>query len=108
MLVIVAGYSRWITARILPSTSAADLIAGHSRLLTEMSAVPRMQDLRGLAAAAGAPHAGTAGYPNVLQRIVGVDPAVWTADAPWLASQRIQGGSPPRDLSLVGLRDSCQ
>src|SRR5690242_11334985 len=42
VLVMVAGYSRWITARMLPSRSAADLIAGHWRLLTELGAVPRM------------------------------------------------------------------
>jgi transposase len=41
VLVMVAGYSRWITARMLPSRSAADLIAGHWRLLTELGAVPR-------------------------------------------------------------------
>ncbi|GAA2635002.1 hypothetical protein GCM10010307_30830 [Streptomyces vastus] len=42
VLVMVAGYSRWITARMLPSRSAADLIAGHWRLLTELGAVPRV------------------------------------------------------------------
>lgn len=41
MLVMVAGYSRWITARMLPSRSAADLIAGHWRLSTELGAVLR-------------------------------------------------------------------
>lgn len=40
-LVMVAGYSRWITARMPPSRSAADLIAGHWRLLTDLGAVPR-------------------------------------------------------------------
>ncbi|GGY88551.1 hypothetical protein GCM10010365_03260 [Streptomyces poonensis] len=39
---MVAGYSRWITARMLPSRSAADLIAGHWRLLTDLGAVPRV------------------------------------------------------------------
>ncbi len=42
VLVMVAGYSRWITARMLPSRSAADLIAGHWRLLTELGSVPRV------------------------------------------------------------------
>ncbi|SEE71558.1 Helix-turn-helix domain of resolvase [Streptomyces sp. 2231.1] len=42
VLVMVAGYSRWITARMLPSRAAADLIAGHWRLLTELGAVPRV------------------------------------------------------------------
>jgi hypothetical protein len=39
---MVASYSRWITGRMLPSRSAADLIAGHWRLLTELGAVPRV------------------------------------------------------------------
>lgn len=42
MLVMVAGYPRCITARMLPSRSAADLIAGHWRLSTELGAVPRV------------------------------------------------------------------
>ncbi|GGW82371.1 hypothetical protein GCM10010350_78990 [Streptomyces galilaeus] len=42
VLVMCRGYSRWITARMLPSSSAADLIAGHWRLLTELGAVPRV------------------------------------------------------------------
>ncbi|MFJ4866610.1 hypothetical protein [Streptomyces sp. NPDC088748] len=29
VLVMAAGYSRWITGRMLPSRNAADLIAGH-------------------------------------------------------------------------------
>ncbi|GEC10254.1 hypothetical protein SSP24_79090 [Streptomyces spinoverrucosus] len=29
VLVVVSGYSRWIMARMLPSKTAADLIAGH-------------------------------------------------------------------------------
>ncbi|WP_345554646.1 IS21 family transposase [Streptomyces lannensis] len=41
VLVMVAGYSRWIMARMLPSKAAADLIAGHWRLLTGLGAVPR-------------------------------------------------------------------
>jgi transposase len=42
VLVMVSGYSRWIAARMLPSRTAADLIAGHWRLLAELGAVPRM------------------------------------------------------------------
>lgn len=41
VLVMVSGYSRWITARMLPSRSAADLIAGHWRLLADLGGVPR-------------------------------------------------------------------
>ncbi|MFE0044547.1 IS21 family transposase [Streptomyces albireticuli] len=41
VLVMVCGYSRWITARMLPSRNAADLIAGHWRLLTGLGAVPK-------------------------------------------------------------------
>lgn len=41
-VLVIAGYSRWITARMLPSRSAADLIAGHWRLLTELGTVPRV------------------------------------------------------------------
>jgi transposase len=42
VLVMVAAYSRWMTARMVPSRSAADLIAGHWRLLSELGAVPRV------------------------------------------------------------------
>ena len=41
VLVFVAGYSRWIAARMLPTRTAADLIAGHWRLLTQLGAVPK-------------------------------------------------------------------
>jgi transposase len=41
VLVMVCGYSRWIMARMLPTRSAADLIAGHWRLLTGLGAVPK-------------------------------------------------------------------
>ncbi|MEY9988477.1 transposase [Streptomyces sp. V4I8] len=41
VLVMVAGYSRWIMARMLPSKAAADPIAGHWRLLTGLGAVPK-------------------------------------------------------------------
>ncbi|CAM5572322.1 hypothetical protein KAURM247S_02678 [Kitasatospora aureofaciens] len=41
VLVVVSGYSRVITARMLPSRSTADLIDGHWRLLTGWGAVPK-------------------------------------------------------------------
>jgi transposase len=41
VLVMVSGYSRVITARMLPSRRTGDLIDGHWRLLTEWGAVPR-------------------------------------------------------------------
>ena len=41
VLVIVAGYSRWIMARMLPTRSAADLISGRWRLPIGLGAVPR-------------------------------------------------------------------
>ncbi|MFE5588159.1 hypothetical protein [Kitasatospora sp. NPDC056531] len=40
VLVIVSGYSRMITARMLPSRQTNDLIDGHWRLLTGWGAVP--------------------------------------------------------------------
>ena len=42
VLVIVAGYSRMITARMLPSRQAGDLIDGHWKLLSAWGATPRM------------------------------------------------------------------
>ncbi|OIV39518.1 transposase [Mangrovactinospora gilvigrisea] len=42
VLVLVAGYSRVIAARMLPSRRAFDLIDGHWRLLTGWNAVPKM------------------------------------------------------------------
>ncbi|MFF1792552.1 IS21 family transposase, partial [Kitasatospora sp. NPDC058243] len=42
VLVVVSGYSRVITARMLPSGRTGDLIDGHWRLLTEWGAVPKM------------------------------------------------------------------
>ncbi|PNG23664.1 IS21 family transposase [Streptomyces cahuitamycinicus] len=41
VLVMVAGYSRMITARMLPSRQAADLVSGHWDLLSGWDAVPR-------------------------------------------------------------------
>ncbi|MFI9825230.1 Mu transposase domain-containing protein [Streptomyces sp. NPDC052013] len=41
VLVMVCGYSRWVTALVLSSRSAAGLIAGHWRLLTDLGGVPR-------------------------------------------------------------------
>ncbi|MGW6413541.1 IS21 family transposase, partial [Streptomyces vinaceus] len=42
VLVMVSGYSRMITARMLPSKRTGDLIDGHWRLLTGWGAVPKM------------------------------------------------------------------
>jgi transposase len=42
VLVLVSGYSRVITARMLPSRQAGDLIDGHWRLLSGWGSVPRM------------------------------------------------------------------
>lgn len=42
VLAIVAGYSRVITARMIPSRQAGDLIDGHWRLLSGWGATPRM------------------------------------------------------------------
>ncbi|QEV03612.1 MULTISPECIES: IS21 family transposase [Streptomyces] len=41
VLVIVSGYSRMITARMLPSRTTGDLIDGHWRLLNSWGAVPK-------------------------------------------------------------------
>lgn len=41
VLVIVSGYSRWISARMIPTRQAPDLIAGHWRLLQRLGAVPK-------------------------------------------------------------------
>jgi transposase len=41
VLVMVSGYSRMITARMLPSRTTADLIDGHWRLLNDWQAVPK-------------------------------------------------------------------
>lgn len=41
VLVVVSGYSRVITARMLPSRQTGDLIDGHWRLLTGWQAVPK-------------------------------------------------------------------
>jgi transposase len=41
VLVIVSGYSRWMTARLLPSRQAPDLLAGHWQLLQCLGRVPR-------------------------------------------------------------------
>jgi hypothetical protein len=38
---MVAGYSRWIMARMLPIGSAAELTAGHLRLWAGLGAVPK-------------------------------------------------------------------
>lgn len=41
VLVMVSGYSRWISALMIPSRQAADLIAGHWVLLQRLGAVPK-------------------------------------------------------------------
>ena len=41
VLVMVAGYSRWINAAMISSRQAPDLIAGHWLLLQRLGAVPR-------------------------------------------------------------------
>ena len=41
VLVMVAGYSRWINAAMIPSRQAPDLIAGHWLLLQRLGAVPK-------------------------------------------------------------------
>lgn len=42
VLAIVSGYSRMITARMIPSRQAGDLIDGHWKLLSAWGATPRM------------------------------------------------------------------
>lgn len=41
VLVMVAGYSRWMSAVLLPSRQAPDLLAGHWQLLGRLGTVPR-------------------------------------------------------------------
>ncbi|MBD3140258.1 IS21 family transposase [Microbispora bryophytorum] len=41
VLVMVSGYSRWISARMLPSRQSADLIAGQWVLLRQLGRVPK-------------------------------------------------------------------
>jgi transposase len=41
VLVMVSGYSRWLSAVLLPSRQAPDLLAGHWQLLGRLGAVPR-------------------------------------------------------------------
>ena len=41
VLVMVCGYSRWLSAVLLPSRQAPDLLAGHWQLLGRLGAVPR-------------------------------------------------------------------
>ena len=40
VLVMVAGYSRVMTARMIPSRQSADLLAGHWALISGLGAVP--------------------------------------------------------------------
>lgn len=41
VLVMVSGYSRWISARMIPTRQGPDLIAGHWTLLQRLGAVPK-------------------------------------------------------------------
>ncbi len=41
VLVMVSGYSRWLSARLIPSRQAEDVLAGWWALITELGAVPR-------------------------------------------------------------------
>lgn len=42
VLVMTCGYSRWISARMIPSRKAEDLFAGHWALIADLGAVPKM------------------------------------------------------------------
>jgi transposase len=42
VLVMVSGYSRWLSALLIPSRSAEDLFAGWWQLLAQLGGVPRM------------------------------------------------------------------
>jgi transposase len=41
VLVMVCGYSRWLSAVMIPSRQAADLLAGQWRLIAELGAAPK-------------------------------------------------------------------
>lgn len=41
VLVMVCGYSRWLTAVMIPTRQSPDLLAGHWTLLSRLGAVPR-------------------------------------------------------------------
>ena len=42
VLVMVTGYARWLSARLLPSRGAEDLFAGWWQLIAQLGAVPRV------------------------------------------------------------------
>jgi transposase len=42
VLVMVTGYARWLSARLIPSRAAEDLFAGWWQLLAQLGAVPRV------------------------------------------------------------------
>jgi transposase len=42
VLMMVTGYARWLTARLIPSRAAEDLFAGWWQLLAQLEAVPRV------------------------------------------------------------------
>jgi hypothetical protein len=41
VLTMVTGYSRWLSAALIPSRQAEDLFAGWWRLISALGAVPR-------------------------------------------------------------------
>lgn len=61
VLVMVAGYSRWINAAMIASRQGPDLIAGHWLLVQRLGAAPKAgmgQRVRGLVLARGHGHRG--------------------------------------------------
>jgi transposase len=42
VLVMVTGYARWLSARLIPSRAAEDLFAGWWQLISQLGAVPRV------------------------------------------------------------------
>jgi len=42
VIVMVSGYSRWISARMIPSRSTEDLFAGQWTLISELGAIPKL------------------------------------------------------------------
>jgi transposase len=82
VLVMVSGYSRWLSARLVPSRTAEDLFAGWWQLLEQLGGVPKAlvwdqegavgKRRRGVTVLTGAAHA----FRGVLgARIVLCDPA---------------------------------
>ena len=44
VLVMVTGYARWLSARLLPSRCAEDLFVGWWQLISQLGAVPQISD----------------------------------------------------------------